>query len=427
MPAGHFQVEGGFIISKVSTRKPNIFYTAVFILICLLLAGSAYLVTIQANRRIRRGLDIAGGLYVLLEAVTTGDEDADADAVDRAIEIIRRRVDDLGVSEPSIIPQGEKRIRIELPQVDNEEQANKIIGQTALLTFTGPDGKEILTGAHLKRAMAERHPQTGQPIVSIEFDEEGSRIFAEATGKYLGKPITIRLDEEVISEPVIRSVIPDGSGYIESPEFDMEGASEMALLLRSGSLPLKFERLETRLIGPTLGERTEQISMAAAAIGLAAVILFMLLFYRLSGVIAGVGLAFYMTLTLGVLALLPGYTLTLPGMAGLVLSIGMAVDANVIIFEQIKEELRLGRTIRTALENGFKNAFRTILDSNVTTIIGTVVLFALASGPVKGFAVTLFIGILASMITAVFLARSLLRLAYRAGIIRKNSYLGVRS
>ncbi len=415
------------MISTVKSRKPNAFYTVVFILICLLLLGSCYLVAVKANQGIRRGLDIAGGLYVLLEAETTGDEQVDADVIERAIAIIRMRVDDLGVAEPSIIPQGTKRIRIELPQVDNAEQAREIIGKTALLTFTGPDGEKIVTGAHLKSAIAARHPQTGQPIVSIEFDETGSKLFAEATGKYLGQPIHISLDQEIISDPVIRSVIPDGSGYIESPNFTFEEAAHLALLLRSGSLPLEFKELETRLIGPTLGQRTEQISMAAAAVGLAAVALYMLLFYRFSGVIAGVGLAFYLTLALGTLMLLPGYTLTLPGMAGLVLSIGMAVDANVIIFEQIKEELRLGRTIRTALENGFKNAFRTILDSNVTTIIATVVLFLLASGPVKGFAVTLFIGILASMITAVFLARFLLRLAFKAGIIRSTSYLGVRS
>lgn len=397
-----------------------------FILICLLLVGSCYFVVLKADRGIRRGLDIAGGLYVLLEAVTTGDEGVDADVIERAIAIIRMRVDDLGVAEPSIIPQGTKRIRIELPQVDDAEQAREIIGKTALLTFNGPDGKEIVTGAHLKEAVAQRHPQTGEPIVSIEFDEEGSQLFGEATGKYLGQQIFISLDQEVISDPVIRSVIPGGSGYIEG-NFTFEEAANLALLIRSGSLPLEFKELETRLIGPTLGQRTEQISLAAAAVGLAVVALYMLLFYRFSGVVAVVGLAFYLTLALGVLTLLPGYTLTLPGMAGLVLSIGMAVDANVIIFEQIKEELYQGRTIRTALESGFKNAFRIILDSNVTTIIASVVLFLLASGPVKGFAVTLFIGILASMVTAIFLARRLFLLAFRAGIIRHSSYLGVRA
>ncbi|HHX86662.1 MAG TPA: protein translocase subunit SecD, partial [Firmicutes bacterium] len=199
-------------------------------------------------------MDIAGGLYVLLEAETTGDEEVDADAIERAIAIIRMRVDDLGVAEPSIIPQGTKRIRIELPQVDDEEQAREIIGKTALLTFTGPDGKEIVTGAHLTKAIAERHPQTGQPIVTIEFNEQGAKLFAEATGRYLEKPIYISLDQEVISSPVIRSVIPDGSGYIEG-NFTFEEAANLALLLRSGSLPLEFKELETRLIGPTLGQR----------------------------------------------------------------------------------------------------------------------------------------------------------------------------
>lgn len=414
-----------------------------FIGLCIILSASAYFVSQIALRTetgkrmmarvgredlgIKRGLDIAGGLYVLLEAVETGDEELDADAIERAAAVIRMRVDELGVAEPVIVPQGEKRIRIELPDIKNPEQARDIIGRTARLSFVGPDGKEVLTGSNLRRAQAMRDPSEAAPFVSLEFDKEGSRLFAEATGQFLGKQIFIVLDGEIISDPVVKSVITEGQARITNPKYTFEEAANLALLLRSGSLPLEFKELETRLIGPTLGQRTEQISLAAAGVGLAAVALYMLLFYRFSGIIAGVGLAFYLTLALGVLTFLPGYTLTLPGMAGLVLSIGMAVDANVIIFEQIKEELRLGRSIRTALENGFKNALRTILDSNVTTIIATVVLFVLASGPVKGFAVTLFIGILASMFTAVFLARMLLRLAFKAGIIRSSSYLGVKS
>lgn len=408
-----------------SALKPG--RLALFIIICLALLVSAYFTFGVANREITRGLDIAGGLYVLLEAVETGDQEVDTDAIERAVTVIRMRVDELGVAEPIIAVQGEDRIRIELPELKDVERAREIIGRTARLSFVGPDGKEIVTGANLRRAMMERDPsgRNPYPIVSLEFDEEGAALFAEATGEFLGQPISIVLDDEVISAPNVNSVIPDGKAFIEG-NFTAEEAGNLALLLRSGSLPVELRELESRLIGPTLGHRTEEISKLAAAAGLAAVFLFMLIFYRFAGLIAGVSLVFYLTLVLGALTLLPT-TLTLPGIAGLILSIGMAVDANVIIFERIKDELRSGRTIRNAMESGFQRAFRAILDANVTTIIATVVLFALASGPVRGFAVTLFIGIVSSMFTAIILTRYLIRLAFKAGLLRSGGYLGVKT
>ncbi len=195
--------------------------------------------------------------------------------------------------------------------------------------------------------------------------------------------------------------------------------------MRSGALPVELRELESRLIGPTLGQRTEEIAVYAAGIGLALVLLFMIIIYRVAGLIAGVALVFYMSLVLWALTYLPT-TLTLPGIAGLILSIGMAVDANVIIFERIKDELRSGRTPRSAMEGGFQRAFRAILDANITTLIVTVILFSLASGPVRGFAVTLFIGIISSMFTAIVLTRLLMRLAFKAGLIRSGVYVGVR-
>ncbi len=414
-----------------------------FIVICFLLAVSAYFVSQIALRTetgrkmmawigkedlgIKRGLDIAGGLYVLLEAVETGDAEVDADAIERTAAVIRMRVDDLGVAEPVIVPQGEKRIRIELPDIKNPEQAREIIGRTARLSFVGPDGKEILTGANLRRVQAMRDPSGREPnpFISLEFDEEGTRLFAEATGKFLKQPIAIILDDEAISVPNVQNVITDGKARITG-QFSFEEAANLALLLRSGSLPVELRELESRLVGPTLGEQTMKISIYAAGVGLAAVLLYMLLYYRFAGFISGVALLFYLTLVLGTLTLLPT-TLTLPGMAGLILSIGMAVDANVIIFERIKDELRSGRTVRSAMEGGFKHAFRTILDSNVTTIIATIVLFALASGPVRGFAVTLFIGVVCSMFTAVTLTRALMRLAFQAGLMQSARYVGVKT
>ncbi len=400
----------------------------VLLVLCLLIITSGYYAFQTAFDRedgIKRGLDIAGGLYVLMETVETGDRDVDEDAVERAIEIIRNRVDELGVAEPVIAAQGDDRIRIELPDLEDVEQARDIIGRTALLQFVGPDGEVIVTGANLDDARAERAPEfSPYPYVSIEFDDVGARLFAEATAEYIGQPIAIVLDDEVISEPIVQNVIPDGSGTITGT-FDFEEAAELALLLRSGALPVELQELESRLIGPTLGQRTEEVAVYAAGIGLGLVLLFMIIFYRAAGVIAGVALIFYMSLVLWALTYLPT-TLTLPGIAGLILSIGMAVDANVIIFERIKDELRSGRTLRSAMEGGFRRAFRAIIDANVTTLIVTVVLFTLADGPVRGFAVTLFIGIICSMFTAIVLTRILMRLSFRAGLMRSGAYVGVR-
>ena len=408
-----------------SAIKPGRFM--VLIVLCLLILASGYFAFQSAADRdegIRRGLDIAGGLYMLLEAEETGEQEVDRDAIDRAIAVIRNRVDELGVAEPVIAPQGDDRIRIELPDLEDAEQAREIIGRTAMLKFQGPDGEVIVTGANLEQARAERQPEVSpNPFVSLRFDREGSELFAGATREYMGQPIAILLDDEVISEPVVRDVVTDGHATI-SGDFKYEEASELALLLRSGSLPVELRELESRLIGPTLGQRTEEIAAIAAAVGLLLVLLFMIIYYRGAGFIAGIALVFYMSLVLWILNYLPT-TLTLPGIAGLILSIGMAVDANVIIFERIKDELRSGRTLRSAMESGFQRAFRAILDANVTTLIVTVVLFILASGPVRGFAVTLFIGIICSMFTAIVLTRFLLRLALKAGAIQSGAYVGV--
>ncbi|MFO8191553.1 MAG: protein translocase subunit SecD [Bacillota bacterium] len=401
---------------------------AILVLLCILIVASGYWAFISAADRedgIKRGLDIAGGLYVLLEAEETGDKELDEDAIERAITVIRMRVDELGVAEPIIAAQGDNRIRVELPDVDDVEQAREIIGRTAMLKFIGPDGEEIVTGSHLVRAQAERAPEyTPYPFVSLEFDREGAELFAEASGKFLNQPIAIMLDEEIISQPFVRAVITDGKATIEG-DFEFEEAANLALLLRSGALPVELRELESRLIGPTLGQRTEVIAVYAAAAGLLLVLLFMIAYYRLAGLLAGVALIFYLSLVLWALNYLPT-TLTLPGIAGLILSIGMAVDANVIIFERIKDELRSGRTPRSAMESGFQRAFRAILDANVTTLIVTIVLFTLASGPVRGFAVTLFIGIICSMFTAIILTRLLLRLTFKVGFIRSGAYLGVK-
>jgi len=273
----------------------------ILLVVCILIIASgnwAFGNAADRENGIKRGLDISGGLYVLLEAVETGDQELDQDAIERAITVIRMRVDELGVAEPIIAAQGDDRIRIELPDIDDVEQAREIIGRTAMLMFVGPDGEEILTGSNLVRAQAERAPEvTPFPFISLEFDQEGARLFADATAKYLNQPIAIVLDDEIISAPNVRAVITDGKAIIEG-NFEFEEAANLALMLRSGALPVELRELESRMIGPTLGQRTEEIAVYAAAAGLILVLLYMIIFYRLAGVIAGVALVFYLSLVL---------------------------------------------------------------------------------------------------------------------------------
>ncbi len=405
-------------------KKLDVKRTIILLLVCLFMVAATAGILIKAQEDMNRGLDISGGIYILLEAVETGDETLDGDALERAITIIQHRIDDLGVVEPIVQKQGDRRIRVELPGYEDERLARELIGRTAQLSFVGPDDEEILTGEHLVNANVV-YDQNMRPEVALEFDSEGSKAFADATGKYLGQIIYIYLDEEIISAPTVQSVIPDGNARITGSG-DMDEASYLATMLRSGALPVSLEEQEFRMVGPTLGDRTEEIGVWAAGAGLFAVLLFLVIYYRTVGIIAGVALIFYLGLVLGGLTWLNA-TLTLPGIAGLILSIGMAVDANVIIFERIKEELGQRQTLLAALEAGFERAFRTILDANVTTIIAAVVLFALATGPVRGFAVTLFIGIICSMFTSLVITRFLLRMGFRSKVINSGSALGVKN
>ncbi len=404
-------------------KKPDFKWIAVLLVICIAMLAAAYGIFQYADRNINRGLDIAGGIYILLEAVDI-EEGREDEALEQAVTIIQHRIDELGVVEPVIQRQGDRRIRVELPGYEDERTAREVIGRTAMLSFMGPDEEEVLTGEHLEDARAQRNPRDGQPLVNLEFDAEGAQLFEEATARYLNEVIFIYLDDEVLSAPVVQEVIDGGQAQIHGIE-SMDEASELATMLRSGALPVDLEEQEFRMVGPTLGERTEDIGIWAAGIGFLAVILFLVIYYRAVGVLAGVSLLFYLALVLGVLTGLNA-TLTLPGIAGFILSIGMAVDANVIIFERVKEELRDKKTMLASLESGYNNALSTILDANVTTLIAAIVLFALATGPVRGFAVTLFLGIVCSLITSLLITRLLLRLAFRSRLMRSGNSLGVK-
>ena len=362
-----------------------------------------------------------------------------SNAVAQSLEIVRRRIDELGTREPSIQRQGSSRIIIQLPGIDDPDRIKALLGQTAKLTFQlvdtstnydplnpkkAPVGSEILPsdtddsfkyivkkrvmvgGENLVDAQPGFDPQTNEPIVSFRFDRLGASKFGRVTQQNVGKPFAIILDDTVISAPVIREAILGGSGQI-SGGFDSEEANDLAILLRAGALPAPLIILEERSVGPDLGADSIEAGQYAAIIGFVAVIIFMMFVYRYFGFLADIALIINLFMVLGILSLFQA-TLTLPGIAGIILTIGMAVDANVLIFERVKEEIRSGSKMINAVENGYKRALSTILDANITTLIAAVILFFMASGPVRGFSITLAIGIFTSVFTAFTFTRLLI-------------------
>ena len=423
----------------------NLKRTVIFIAVVLIIGLSAYALSFGANigdyevvpvrDAIKYGLDLRGGVYVVLEARPDEGEAVTGDMLDRAVATIRNRVDTLGVSEPVIVKQGENRIRVELPDVADSEKAIEIIGKTAQLKFLDPDGKEVLTGQNVRNAEAVYQTEASglkRPVVSLELDSEGANSFADVTGRIMEIPdvpgyqperaISIVLDEEVISAPEVMAHITDGKAVIDGMP-DIEAAAELATLIKAGALPVDLEAVEIRTVGPTLGANSLERSVRAGFIGILLVMAFMVLYYRIPGLAASLALVVYIIIVLLVLVSINA-ALTLPGVAGILLSIGMAVDANVIIFERLKEELRNGKSLRPAIDAGFKRAFTTILDSNVTTLIAAAVLFYLGAGPIQGFAVTLSIGIITSMFTAIVITRLLLKLMVGMNITRNTKLYG---
>ena len=357
-------------------------------------------------------------------------------SVDQSIEVIRRRIDELGTTEPTIQRQGLDRILVQVPGLDDPQRLKELIGKTAKLTFhlvdvsttpqqalasRPPAGSEILysddpqpipyvikkrvmvAGESLVDAQPGFDQRNNEPIVSFRFDGSGAKRFGKVTQANVGRPFAIILDRKVISAPVIREAILGGSGQI-SGNFTVEETNDLAVLLRAGALPAPLKFMEERTVGPGLGADSVAAGEIASVIGLVCVIAFILVSYGLFGVFANAALIVNLTLIMGVLSLLQA-TLTLPGIAGIVLTIGMAVDANVLIFERIKEEIRNGKSPMASVETGYSRALGTILDANITTFIAAAILFQMGSGPVRGFAVTLAIGIITSVFTAFTLTR----------------------
>ncbi|HHV76883.1 MAG TPA: protein translocase subunit SecD [Syntrophothermus lipocalidus] len=367
------------------------------------------------------GLDLRGGVHVVMEAKERPGQKITDDTLKKTVGVLRNRVDRLGVKEPVIQTQGDRRVIIELAGVKDPNEAIRVIGKTAELQFIDENGKVWVTGRNLKDAKAGID-QEGQPKVDLTFDKEGAELFRKATKENLGKRIAIVLDKEIISQPVVRNEIPSGQAEISGGFESAKDAENLAVLLRSGALPVTLEMAQKWTVGPTLGSDSLAKSIKAGIIGLLAILIFMIGYYRLPGFLADISLVVYSMLVLGVMAL-GKFTLTLPGIAGFLLSIGMAVDANIIIYERLKDELRAGKTLLAAVDAGFKRAFWTIFDSNLTTLIAAVILMYFGIGPIKGFAVTLAIGIVTSMFTAVVFTRWLLKWA--AESFRNPKYYGV--
>jgi len=409
----------------------------IFIIILLILGAGVYTAfnglqlgdykIASIGESIKLGLDIQGGVYVVLEAQTDAQGDELKRLMSQTQEVIRRRVDAMGLTEPNIVLEGEKRIRIELPGVKNSQDAIEAIGKTAQLKFVKVDDEVVITGNDVKNAELT-FDNEDKPAVSLELNSSGAEAFRLATKElstqeFPNNVLAIELDDEIISAPMVSDEIPGGKAIITGT-FTIDEASNLAALIRGGALPVNLKEVQTSAIGPTLGIDSLRTSLDAGKIGLILVLLFMLIYYRLPGFIANIALIFYILIVLFVLVGLNA-TLTLPGVAGLILSIGMAVDANVIIFERLKEEISNGKTIRSSIDSGFSKALRTILDSNITTFIAAIVLYYFGLGPIKGFAITLMIGIVTSMFTAIFVTKFLLKLIVNMQFTKSTKLFGV--
>jgi len=368
--------------------------------------------------KIHEGLDLQGGTHLVYELDTSKIDQKDIDqAAQSVINVIDRRVNGLGVAEPVIQSAkiGNKAsVIIELPGITDVNEAINLIGKTAQLKFkeqdetTGQFVDTQLTGANLRKADVEFDKNTGEPQVAIQFDGDGTKIFSELTKKNLEKPIAIELDGEIISAPTVQTEIDNGQAVITG-KFTVDEAKKLSIELNAGALPVPISLVEQRNVGATLGNDSVKKSLVAGLVGLILVAIFMIAYYKVPGLLAVFALTIYTLIILALFKLIP-ITLTLAGIAGFILSIGMAVDANILIFERTKEEEAMGKTTSLALEEGFRRAWSSIRDSNFSSLITAAILYYGTSGLVRGFAVTLAVGIIVSMFTAILVTRTFLRL-----------------
>ncbi|MBQ2021060.1 MAG: protein translocase subunit SecD [Peptococcaceae bacterium] len=413
-------------------RWPKVITLIATILIVVIAAGILFPLY---GDKATLGLDLQGGVMVRLEAPEgTSMEDMEA-----AKSVIENRINGLGVAEPEVRLEGSNRISVELPGVEDADEAVRVIGTTAKLQFVRYDnGEVILEGSDLKRASAGVNEEAlyadEKFVVSLEFNSEGTKKFANATNDLINKygkeketradrVIAILLDGQIISAPSVNEPIVDGKAQISGGFMTYEEVQSLATMLRGGALPVDLTIVEKQVTGPQLGADSVAKSITAAIIGIVALAVFMIVLYRVPGIIAVFALLLYSVIVIGMNVAI-GTTITLPVVAAFLLSVGMAVDANVIIFERIKEEMRAGKTLRVAVDSGFKKAFTTIFDSNITTLLAAAILIAFGTGAVRGFAVTLSIGILASMFTAITFTRFMLVNLVSSNLIRNNKFYG---
>ncbi len=381
------------------------------------------------------GLDLVGGSRLVLEAAPTNGI-VTPDMMSSLQFAIENRVNKLGVSETVVQRSGEKRLVVEIPDVSDLEQAKAYLGETAELEFKRPvmmSDVEVwestgLTGKDLSKATLTTNSQNGQWVVGLEFNGEGAKKFADLTKELVGKPMAIFFNGELQSAPRVNEPITGGSAQITGGDsgFSYDEAKKMVDLLNAGALPVPAKIIEENTVGPTLGADSIAKSKIAGAIGLGFVMLFMIAYYRAPGIIADIALIIYGLILFALFKAIP-VTLTLAGIAGFILSVGMAVDANILIFERTKEELRAGRTLFTAINSGFDRAFTSIFDSNMTTIITCVILYSLGTSIVKGFALTLAIGVIVSMFSAITITKNFMHLVFGTGSLKHPEWFGLRA
>ncbi len=353
------------------------------------------------------GLDLRGGVYVEYSAEAPEGNDADfSSLLDATVSAIQSRLTDKGYAESTVQVLGTNGIRVEIPDVDDPSEILNLIGEPALLEFKDPDGNTFMTGSDVRLAQATYYD--GEWGVSFQLTSEGTALFAEMTSNHIGETLSIYLDGEELMSPTVQSAITGGSGQITG-NFSQERAQTIAAQIQSGALPLNLTQQKVDTVSATLGDDALSTSVFAAIIGILLVMVIMIFRYRMNGVIASWALCIYIIVLFWVLAVFPGIQLTLPGIAGIILGIGMAVDANVVIYERFNEEVRAGRSLAVARKTGFKNALSAIIDANVTTIIAAIVLMIFGTGSVQGFAKTLLLGVIVSMFSAMLITRILMK------------------
>lgn len=409
--------------------KSTLFFSISVILIALSVYTGIFGLTLGGyhvasfGETIKKGLDLQGGISVLGEIVSDNTTDkVSMDAkVERTIDLLQMRINPKGVGEISVQREGNNRIRIDIPGQFNTKEVLDSVTKPGELKFVGPDKVTILTGKDVAEATA-RLDQQGLPIIELKLNDEGKVKFQEATKKFINQKIAIYMDETLITDPVVNEIIPNGQAVISGSK-SIEEAKNQANKINSGALPVTIKTVNVKVVGPTLGETALPNSVKAGIIGIGLVMLFMLLYYRIPGLIANIALSLYAVLVLLVFVSINA-VLTLSGIAGFLLTVGMAVDANVLIFERTKEELKSGKSIKASIDAGFHRAMSSILDSNITTLIAAFVLYFLGTGPVKGFALTLIIGVVLSMFTAITVTKFLIKQAANMGWFDKTWSIG---